>query len=101
MTADIIMAVATLVFVMPVAWLLLRWVVGILVHRRQVAAQRRRERDREPESYGDAGGVPVIEKRGTVEIIPEPGYPARPAFLTRTKGDQAALRKSHVTRMPR
>jgi len=49
MTANIIMALAILVFVGPVAWLTLRWLGGIIVRQSQVAAHRKRE----PETHGN------------------------------------------------
>ena len=73
MSADIILALSILVFVAPVAWLTLRWLGEIIARRRQVTAYR----NREPETYGDAGGVPIQATVATIE------------------------KRSHVTRMPR
>ncbi len=66
MTAEIIMFLAILVFVGPVVALIFSWLGTIIVRRRQIAAHR----NREPVTYGDSGGVPLIEKRGHVTRMP-------------------------------
>ena len=64
MTADLLTAAIALLVGLPIGWLAFRWLGGVIVRQRQVAAHRARE----PRTHGDDGGIPAV--KGRVEIIP-------------------------------
>ncbi len=64
--ADLVFGIIILLLLV-VTFPLLRWLGTVIVRRRQIAALR----NREPWKYGDPARVPVIEKRGSVEVIPK------------------------------